>query len=76
MAILIIIAVLVLLTGHFRLLPTVPSAERAQGSQPQITVEPTTYDFGNLVFGVIAEKNSKKKIYTGRFADYQNYNIM
>lgn len=40
---------------------SVPSAEHASGSQPQIIVEPTTYDFGNLVFGVIAEQKFKIK---------------
>ena len=58
----IIIAVLVFVgLAIFGYYQSVPSAERAQGSQPQITVEPTTYDFGNLVFGVIAEKKFKIK---------------
>lgn len=40
---------------------SVPSAEHASGAQPRIIVEPTFYDFGNLIFGVIAEAKFKIK---------------
>lgn len=40
---------------------SVPSVERSQGLQPQIIIEPTSYDFGDLNFGVIAETKFKVK---------------
>ncbi|MEK9183310.1 MAG: DUF1573 domain-containing protein [Patescibacteria group bacterium] len=40
---------------------SVPSTERAQGPQPQIIVEPASYNFGELIFGVIAETKFKIK---------------